>query len=62
MSEIIFFKNKKKEKIVEDIKCCIVTKSGIDWCPRRKWYMKDGCPFTNKHECDLYREMCNGEL
>jgi hypothetical protein len=37
---------------------CVEYRNGIDYCPVHQWYMKDGCPFVNKRECDIYAEMC----
>jgi hypothetical protein len=31
---------------------------GHFWCPRKKWFFKEPCPFLNKHECLNYRQMC----
>ncbi len=28
------------------------------WCPRRKWFRKEPCPFVNKHECNTYYKLC----
>lgn len=28
------------------------------WCPRRKWFRKEPCPFGSRGECDTYRRMC----
>lgn len=60
MSKIIpLFKNKEKE-----FKCdpCCELRNGQCWCPHIKWYLKDGCPFKNKNECDNYKEMCGKRI
>uniref|UniRef100_A0A7C4AG66 Uncharacterized protein n=1 Tax=Fundidesulfovibrio putealis TaxID=270496 RepID=A0A7C4AG66_9BACT len=31
---------------------------GNFWCPGRKWFAKEPCPFVSKAECDNYRRMC----
>lgn len=31
---------------------------GAYWCPSRKWFSKEPCPFTCRQECDNYRRMC----
>lgn len=31
---------------------------GSFWCPGRKWFAKEPCPFSCKQECDNYRRMC----
>jgi hypothetical protein len=31
---------------------------GSFWCPGRKWFSKEPCPFVSKAECDNYRRMC----
>jgi hypothetical protein len=28
------------------------------WCPERKWFSKDPCPFLNRRECLNYKRMC----
>ena len=33
---------------------------GSFWCPGRKWFSKEPCPFTCKAECDNYKRMCGG--
>ncbi len=30
------------------------------WCPRRHWFFRDPCPFTNRLECENFRRMCGG--
>ncbi len=27
------------------------------WCPRKKWFMKEACPFINQRECRNFEEM-----
>ena len=33
---------------------------GSFWCPGRRWFSKEPCPFSCKAECDNYRRMCGG--
>lgn len=28
------------------------------WCPRRRWFLTEACPFVSRQECDSYRRMC----
>lgn len=28
------------------------------WCPKRKWFRKEPCPFINKNECNTYYKLC----
>ena len=28
------------------------------WCPKRKWFRREPCPFVNKHECNTYYKLC----
>jgi len=28
------------------------------WCPRKKWFFKESCPFINRRECKNYQQMC----
>lgn len=39
-------------------KLCVQLKNNRPWCPKRDWYMMEGCPFSCRHECDVYEEMC----
>jgi len=27
------------------------------WCPKKKWFMKEPCPFINQRECRNFEEM-----
>lgn len=27
------------------------------WCPRKKWFLREPCPFVNRRECDNYIKM-----
>lgn len=31
---------------------------GSYWCPGRKWFSRQPCPFACKAECDAFRRMC----
>lgn len=28
------------------------------WCPKRRWFQSEPCPFASRMECDTYRRMC----
>ncbi len=28
------------------------------YCPQKKWFMKEPCPFLCQHECRNYEAMC----
>jgi hypothetical protein len=28
------------------------------WCPGKKWFSREPCPFLNRRECLNYRRMC----
>ena len=28
------------------------------WCPRKKWFNREPCPFVNRVECDNFKLMC----
>jgi len=28
------------------------------WCPRKKWFNREPCPFSCRNECDNFRRMC----
>lgn len=32
------------------------------WCPKLSWYLDSPCPFSTRHECDLYKEMCGRRI
>lgn len=58
MGEIIKLEIKKEEEVN---RCCI-EKDGKPWCPNLGWYLKEDCPFVNKNECDIYKEMCGKRI
>jgi len=31
---------------------------GRYWCPRKRWFRAEPCPFLNRRECDNYRRLC----
>lgn len=33
---------------------------GRYWCPKQNWFMKEACPFINRHECKNF-EVMSGE-
>lgn len=30
------------------------------WCPKRKWFAKEPCPFVNKQECMNFMRLAGG--
>ena len=28
------------------------------WCPKKKWFNREPCPFLCKRECENYQVMC----
>lgn len=34
---------------------------GRFWCPRRRWFLKEPCPFSCAQECADFKRLC-GEL
>ncbi len=32
------------------------------WCPQRHWFMREACPFLNRHECYNFELMCGRRL
>lgn len=32
------------------------------WCPRKKWFSKETCPFINKRECENFTWMSGERL
>lgn len=28
------------------------------WCPKRRWFRKEPCPFVNKIKCNTYYMLC----
>ncbi|MEN8199486.1 MAG: hypothetical protein ABFR63_05365 [Thermodesulfobacteriota bacterium] len=35
---------------------------GRFWCPRKRWFAKDPCPFLNRRECHNFDCMCGRRL
>lgn len=31
---------------------------GRYWCPRRRWFRAEPCPFANRRECDNFTRLC----
>lgn len=31
---------------------------GRFWCPRKRWFRQEPCPFSSRRECDSFRRMC----
>ena len=48
--------NRERQKITAT--GCNEPFKGSFWCPGRKWFSKDPCPFVSRAECDNYRRMC----
>lgn len=32
------------------------------WCPKKKWFAKEACPFINRRECENYTLMSGERL
>ncbi len=32
------------------------------WCPKKRWFMKEACPFVSRHECRIFHDMCGRRL
>lgn len=65
MSKIITF-NFRKTTHTKPLdyfeKGCVQYKNGRAWCPRKKWYLEEECPFKSRYECDLYKELCGKRI
>lgn len=48
--------DKKRKKLFDS--GCNEPFNGRFWCPARKWFSSQPCPFLNKRECNNYKSMC----
>ncbi|MEW6427248.1 MAG: hypothetical protein AB1568_04340 [Thermodesulfobacteriota bacterium] len=46
----------KRRKITR--KGCNEPFKGRYWCPKRRWFRKEPCPFSNRNECECFEAMC----
>jgi hypothetical protein len=53
---VISFGQKTRKKLYRS--ACNEPFKGYFWCPERKWFFKEPCPFINRRECNNYRQMC----
>jgi hypothetical protein len=54
--KVIYFGDKKRKKLTPS--ACNEPFKGRFWCPRKKWFFKEPCPFMNRRECNNYQVMC----
>ena len=54
--EYISFGGKTRKKIAPS--ACNEPFKNYYWCPKKKWFLRELCPFFNRRECDNYRQMC----
>jgi len=52
----IAFGERKRKKLRPS--ACNEPFKGYYWCPSKKWFFKEPCPFLNRRECRNYRRMC----
>ena len=57
---VIFGNNDRKQIIKNKLGCNEPFKKWF-WCPRKKWFMKEPCPFINVHECTTYDDWCKSK-
>jgi hypothetical protein len=31
---------------------------GRYWCPKKRWFRGEPCPFVNRRECDNFNRLC----
>jgi hypothetical protein len=53
---LISFGDKTRKKLTSS--SCNEPFKGRYWCPRKKWFFMEPCPFMNKRECYNYRQIC----
>ena len=58
MNNIVRLQRKIEPVTIPQPELCVQLKDNRPWCPKRKWYMMDGCPFSCRNECNIYEEMC----
>ncbi len=63
------FSIKEKEVSYGKRKRRLLTQKGCNepfkdrfWCPKQKWFMKEGCPFINRRECENFSSMTGEKL
>jgi hypothetical protein len=54
--DVISFGGKTRKKLTPS--ACNEPFKGRFWCPRKKWFFKEPCPFVNKRECYNYKQIC----
>lgn len=52
----MYFGEKKRRMLTSN--GCNEPYRNVYWCPKRKWFQHEPCPFVNKMECDTYLKMC----
>ncbi len=54
----ISFGSRKRAKLTRN--GCNEPFKNAYWCPKRRWFAKEPCPFVNKWECMNFTRLCGG--
>ncbi len=58
----VSYGKKERPQLTQNKRGCNEPFKNRFWCPKKKWFMKECCPFVNSHECENYKKMCGGIL
>lgn len=51
----------RKRRLLTPNGCNEPFKDGY-WCPRKRWFAKEACPFINRRECENFALMSGEDL
>ena len=55
-NDTVQFGNKTRQKLTRN--GCNEPFKDRYWCPKKKWFSKEPCPFRCQRECDNFESMC----
>ena len=56
LGNVVHFGARERQKITSS--GCNEPYKDRYWCPRKKWFNKEPCPFLCLRECENYQAMC----
>lgn len=56
LGDVVCFGARQRQKITG--KGCNEPYKNRYWCPRKKWFNTEPCPFLCQRECENYQYMC----
>lgn len=56
VGDTVLFGRRRRRKISEN--GCNEPYRGRYWCPKKKWFNREPCPFLCQRECENYQAMC----